>query len=175
MIEDNIKKLLAEDISSALTHIYDYAGQELYYYMLGMTGSNHDAEELLNELFIRIVGKKQKVAKAVRLKPYLYRMAANITRNQLKANKKRIEVLNEYSNFLEAGDGITVSDEETVRAVNALNILPIKQKQVVVMKIYMQKSFVEIGATLGISPNTVISRYRYAMKKMKNKLENDYE
>lgn len=175
MHEEEIRKLLAKDVPSALTHIYDYAGQELYYYMTGMTGSTHDAEELLNELFIRIVEKKHKVAKAIRLKSYLYKMAINITRDRLKANKKRIEVLKEYSSFLEASNGVSVSDEEIARAVNVMAILPVKQKEVVVMKIYMEKSFVDIGAALGISPNTVISRYRYAMKKMKNKLEQNYE
>ncbi|MCK4982694.1 MAG: sigma-70 family RNA polymerase sigma factor, partial [Victivallaceae bacterium] len=167
------KKLLAENEAAALTQIYNYAGQELYYYMTGMTGSTHDAEELLNELFIKIVEKKQKVAKAIRLKSYLYKMAANIARDRLKANKKHAEALSNYSNFLEAIDDISVSKEETSKAINAMNILPVKQREVVVMKIYMKKTFVEIGATLNISPNTAISRYRYAMKKMKSKLEQE--
>ena len=173
MVEEDIKKLLAEDNLAALSRIYDYVGQELYYYLAGMTGSTHDAEELLNELFIRIVDKKRQVAEAVHLKSYLYKMAANISRDHLKNNKKRLEALKEYSDFLEAGDGVPVSEAEIAKAVNALNVLPPEQKEVVVMKIYLQKSFVAIGAALNISPDTAISRYRYAMKKLKNNLERE--
>jgi RNA polymerase sigma-70 factor (ECF subfamily) len=175
MYEEEIKKLLIDNQPAALSRIYDFAGEELYYYMTGLTGSSHDSEELLNELFIKIVDKRLKVAKAKRLKSYLYKMAGNIARDHLKANKKRAKILKDYSDFLEAGNDKTISDEETAKAIKAMETLPAKQKEVVIMKIYMDKSFVEIGNILSISPNTAISRYRYAMEKMKKFLEQNHE
>ena len=53
----------------------------------------------------------------------------------------------------------------------ALAALPPEQQAVVVLKIYQQHSFAEIGARLGLSLNTVASRYRYALAKLRHTLE----
>jgi RNA polymerase sigma-70 factor (ECF subfamily) len=48
----------------------------------------------------------------------------------------------------------------------ALRRLPPEQAEVVVLKIWEAMTFAEIGRILGASPNTVASRYQYAMAKL---------
>ena len=57
---------------------------------------------------------------------------------------------------------------EQLQAVLAL--LPQQQREVIVMKIYKQKTFLEISRHLGLSQNTVASRYRYGMEKLRTLL-----
>jgi len=52
----------------------------------------------------------------------------------------------------------------------ALARLPQPQREVIVMKIYRQKTFLEISRLLGLSQNTVASRYRYGMEKLRTLL-----
>jgi RNA polymerase sigma-70 factor (ECF subfamily) len=52
----------------------------------------------------------------------------------------------------------------------ALASLPRPQREVIVMKIYRQKTFLEISRLLGISQNTAASRYRYGMEKLRTLL-----
>jgi RNA polymerase sigma-70 factor, ECF subfamily len=49
--------------------------------------------------------------------------------------------------------------------------LPRDQREVLVMKIWNELTFAEIGETLGISQNTAASRYRYALASLKKVLQ----
>ena len=52
----------------------------------------------------------------------------------------------------------------------ALGKLPPPQAEVVVLKIWEEMTFAEIGEVLGQSPNTAASRYRYALQKLSQHL-----
>jgi RNA polymerase sigma-70 factor (ECF subfamily) len=45
--------------------------------------------------------------------------------------------------------------------------LPQDQREVIVLKIWHDHTFEEIGELLGISPNTAAGRYRYGLQKLK--------
>ena len=61
--------------------------------------------------------------------------------------------------------------EETHREVwSALTTLPPEQAEVVVLKIWEELTFAQIGHILDISPNTVASRYQYAIAKLTRRL-----
>jgi RNA polymerase sigma-70 factor (ECF subfamily) len=52
----------------------------------------------------------------------------------------------------------------------ALNQLPGDQREVIVMKIWGELTFAQIGEALRISPNTAASRYRYAIARLEIEL-----
>jgi RNA polymerase sigma-70 factor (ECF subfamily) len=61
--------------------------------------------------------------------------------------------------------------EESHRAVwSALRTLPPEQAEVVVLKIWEELTFAQIGDVLQISPNTAASRYQYAIVKLTSRL-----
>ena len=53
----------------------------------------------------------------------------------------------------------------------ALARLPVEQREVVALKVDGELTFAEIGAVMGISPNTAASRYRYALGKLRAELK----
>jgi len=53
----------------------------------------------------------------------------------------------------------------------AIGRLPASQTEVVLLKIWEEMTFVEIGGVLSESPNTVASRYRYALQKLSHFLQ----
>jgi RNA polymerase sigma-70 factor (ECF subfamily) len=53
-----------------------------------------------------------------------------------------------------------------------LKDLPEKFSEVIVMKVWGERTFAEIGETLGISQNTAASRYRYGLEALKRHLSN---
>lgn len=66
----------------------------------------------------------------------------------------------------EAGDR-----EERRRAIEAaMARLPAEQREVLVLKIWQECTFEQVGELLGISPNTAASRYRYALGALKREL-----
>jgi RNA polymerase sigma-70 factor (ECF subfamily) len=53
---------------------------------------------------------------------------------------------------------------------SSLRKLPQEQREVLVLKIWGELTFEEIGRTIGASPNTAASRYRYALNRLKRQL-----
>ena len=63
------------------------------------------------------------------------------------------------------------SDDETrLQLEDKLKELPEKFAEVIVMKIWGERTFAEIGEILGISQNTAASRYRYGLEALKKSL-----
>jgi RNA polymerase sigma-70 factor (ECF subfamily) len=64
---------------------------------------------------------------------------------------------------------MAVAPEEAELAASvetALGALPEEQREVLVMKIWGELTFSQIGQALAISPNTAASRYRYAIERL---------
>ena len=59
-------------------------------------------------------------------------------------------------------------DERQQALLRAVDRLPEQQKEVLTLKIWGELTFDEIARTLDISLNTVASRYRYALQKLKD-------
>ena len=58
-------------------------------------------------------------------------------------------------------------DERKKALLHAIERLPPEQKEVITLKIWSELTFDEIARTLDLSLNTVASRYRYALDKLK--------
>ena len=61
-------------------------------------------------------------------------------------------------------------DERRVAIEHALARLPREQREVLILKIWGELTFEQIGAELDISPNTAASRYRYALGALRREL-----
>jgi DNA-directed RNA polymerase specialized sigma24 family protein len=59
------------------------------------------------------------------------------------------------------------------QAMQALANLPQDQREVIVLKIWHEYTFEEIGNLLSISPNTAAGRYRYGLQKIKTSFNGD--
>jgi RNA polymerase sigma-70 factor (ECF subfamily) len=58
-------------------------------------------------------------------------------------------------------------------AMQCLSELPPDQREVIVLKIWHQYTFDEIGRLLDISPNTAAGRYRYGLQKLRTCLKGE--
>jgi RNA polymerase sigma-70 factor (ECF subfamily) len=56
-------------------------------------------------------------------------------------------------------------------AMHAMTELPQDQREVIVLKIWHEYTFEQIGELLEISPNTAAGRYRYGLQKLRNSLK----
>jgi RNA polymerase sigma-70 factor (ECF subfamily) len=52
-----------------------------------------------------------------------------------------------------------------------LKKLPAKFSEVIIMKVWGNHTFAEVGEILGVSLNTVASRYRYGLERLRKALE----
>jgi len=140
-------------------------------YLVGMLCSRHDAEDALQEVFVTVARKRSTVAGARHLKSYLFRLARNVALNRIKKSRRRREREEKATEWLILDSGSEQGDERTRELERALAALPEKQRSVTVLKFYRNKTFREIAEMLDISENTAASRYRYAMAKLKDYMQ----
>lgn len=166
--DDEIRAHLADGNASALDMIWTAYASDMLGYLVGMLCSRHDAEDALQEVFVTVARKRATVAGARHLKSYLFRLARNTALNRIKKSKRRQEREEKATEWLILDSGSEQGDERTHRLGAALAALPEKQRTVVVLKFFRDKTFREVGELLDISENTAASRYRYAMTKLKD-------
>jgi RNA polymerase sigma-70 factor (ECF subfamily) len=170
---DNVlRTALAGNDPVAVRLLWDHYAKDLLAYLQAILCSLHDAEDVLQMVFVRIVRKRHQLAKARCLDAYIFRIARNEALRLIgrrKADKTAETVKDPW--FIKS-ESNRESEDPAERLQTALARLPQPQREVIVMKTYRHKTFLEISQLLGLSQNTVASRYRYGMEKLRILLEN---
>ncbi|MBN2590138.1 MAG: sigma-70 family RNA polymerase sigma factor [Sedimentisphaerales bacterium] len=149
----------------------DYAN-ELYKYALVILTDSEDANDAIQQVFIEILRKK-KYLSIQSYKQYLLVAVRNKCYDIIKKRNHLNKLKADYSSmqFLEVVEECKDYEDERILVERAIRKLPIKQREIIYWKIYENKTFKEIGEIVEMSVNTVTSRYRYAMDKLKEYLE----
>jgi RNA polymerase sigma-70 factor (ECF subfamily) len=144
------------------------AGLILYGRALGL--SHGEAEDVLQETFLALMQKNQLPREP---EHYCLRSFRNRALNHRRSLWRRLTRELEAKRWFDAAPGESQAERDATRC---LAQLPMEQREVIVLKIWNQYTFEEIGGLLEISPNTAAGRYRYGLQKIKVQLEEaDYE
>lgn len=139
------------------------------------------AEDLLQDVFIKVVQtlNSDKYNEEGKFQPWLMRIAHNLAIDYFRKSKRYPTIIMEDGanlfNTLRFAEE-TVEDlqikEDTLDLVRKLiDELPETQKQVLIMRHYMDLSFQEIAEQTGVSINTALGRMRYALINMRKKMK----
>jgi RNA polymerase sigma-70 factor (ECF subfamily) len=170
--DNTLRAALAQNDPAAVELMWDRYANDLFAYLLVVLCSRHDAEDVLQTVFLRIVRKRHRLAKARRPDAYVYKIARNEAFSFISRRKRERKVKAANESWLIVPEEKQETNELVEQMQAALVRLPQSQREVIIMKIYKQKTFLEIGRLLGLSQNTVASRYRYGMEKLRTLLEN---
>lgn len=149
---------------------------ELRRFVMGVLRCHEQANDVLQITFAKAV-ELGHTAREETLKGWLFRVAYNEA-----IVVKRKQAVQARANEELAARGLpgSLSPEtplvrlETVHRVRvAVDQLPIEQQQVVRMRMYDDKKFVDIAAELGVPLGTVLTRMQLALKKLKKFLDAD--
>jgi len=135
-----------------------------------------EAEDLLQEAFVRIwrlYGHTGEVAPGLvyrAIRRLAIDWARSIDRRQARENRVALDGPLSFS-----FDRTLEQDERKQALLRAVERLPDQQKEVVTLKIWGELTFDEIARTLDESLNTVASRYRYALEKLRDWVPEELE
>jgi RNA polymerase sigma-70 factor, ECF subfamily len=167
-VTNEIRLRLAAGDPSALEMIWLEYASDLLGYLAALHCSRNDAEDTLQEVFVTIAKKRASVAGARLLKPYLFQLARNIALNRRKQSKRIRDRAETISDWLVPVEEAPPDEEHRIQKLAAkLAELPEKQRSVLVLKFYRDKTLREIGSLLGISENTAASCFRYGIEKLR--------
>ena len=170
--DDPIRAALARDDPAAVELLWDRYAGDLFAFLQAMLRCRQDAEDVLQMIFVKIVRKRRQLAGARRLDAYVYQIARNEASRFARRRQRKRAVEPAGESWLSVADGGSAHVELAEQLETILARLPQRQREVVVLKIYREKTFQEIARLLDVSQNTVASRYRYAMEKLRVWLQN---
>jgi len=138
------------------------------------------AEDLLQDTFIKAVNtiKGGRYNEEGKFAPWLSRIAHNLAIDHFRKEKRYPEVVLEDGSrvfdsiqFAEEGyESVQMMKETKSKIRDFIKELPVEQKQVLIMRHYLQMSFQEIADRSGVSINTALGRMRYALINLRKKM-----
>ena len=148
-----------------------------------------DAEDILQDVFYRLVEANRLLMPIEHVTGWLFRVARNritdLFRKKEPENFSEIEPANEGGGLLQFEDLLPSPDAgpEALYARNvlleelelALDELPEEQREVFVAHEFDGRSFKEMSAETGVSVNTLLSRKRYAVLHLRERLQSVYD
>ncbi len=135
------------------------AGLLLYGRALGL--SHGEAEDVLQETFLALVQRAEAPSQP---EYYCLRSFRNRALNYRRSLWRRLARELESQRWFERSAPESPHEREAMRC---LAQLPPEQREVIVLKIWHEYTFEQIGELLELSPNTAAGRYRYGLQKLK--------
>ena len=147
----------------------------LYYHIRNMVLNHDDADDVLQNTFIKVFGNLKNFNGDSKLYSWMYRIATNeaITFMQQRAKKQGIsneEAQQKAINKLES-DVFFDGDDIQLKLQKAIAKLPEKQRIVFMMKYYDELKYEQISEILGTSVGGLKASYHHAVAKIKEFLE----
>ena len=139
------------------------------------------AEDLLQDVFVKVLHtlNSDKYNEEGKFQPWVMRIAHNLAIDYFrKAKRYPTILLEDGSNLLnsmsfaeDSSEEQRIKEETLAWVRNLIDELPEAQKEVVIMRHYLDMSFQEIAEQTGVSINTALGRMRYALNHIRKKMK----
>jgi RNA polymerase sigma-70 factor (ECF subfamily) len=154
----------------------------VYCYAYHLTQDRHEADDLFQESWLRIVKKMPEQIKTKSLKAWIFTIITNIYRDDLRKKRIRRLFLSQKNENTREEESLNlhsrISPQEADKEMNdlnkeifsAVNRLPEKQRRVFILKELSGFKQTDIGDILGLPLGTVKSLMHRAVKKLQGEL-----
>jgi RNA polymerase sigma-70 factor (ECF subfamily) len=179
--DNELIKLVRQVSPERYAEIIERYQGKLFAYLYRLVGSRDEAEDLLQDVFIKAYRNLQSYDAERKFSSWVYRIAHNEAVNHIK--RRSLKRFIPWEDVTATKDKLEMSSVEEDAQVNwirketsqevdqAINRLPFKYKQVLVLRYYSDKSYEEISAILGRPVNTVGTLINRAKKKLSEELK----
>ncbi|MHC4456230.1 MAG: RNA polymerase sigma factor [Planctomycetota bacterium] len=158
--------------AESFAELVDMYSSQLYGYFYRLTGNSEISDDLLSEVFVRLV-EKIRSYKGGSFESWLFKVASNIFHDYLRGKQRRRKLLDVRKRQLESekqevklseGDGID-------RLQMQLGRLDADSRELIMLRFYSQLSFKEIAAMRSEPIGTTLSKLHRGLKKLKESME----
>ncbi len=186
--QDLVKSILDGNLDDFEAIIERYENKLKRYIMRISKLSNEDAEDILQEIFIKVYTNLASYNPDMSFSAWIYRIARNTTisfyrKNNSKGKDLHVDIDDEILNYISKDDldiELKLSKEEEERKLNeALNKLSEDEKELILLYYYENKSYTDISDILKMPIGTVsvkLHRIKNKIKRiLKEELNLEYE
>ncbi len=179
--QELIQQFLAGKQSSLEILINKYKNR-VYTYILLIVKKPEVADDIFQDTFIKVINslKKNKYIDNGKFVSWVTRIAHNLVidyfRKEKKLNTKsningEIDLFNSPKFSEKTIEDNLIADQISKDVKQIIDELPTEQREIIIMRHYMDLSFKEIAEETGVSINTALGRMRYAIINLRKIIE----
>lgn len=151
----------------ALGELYEKYNTSVYRTALAITRDENVAEDILQEVFLRVHTYAHKIDQTVPLGPWLYRVTVNMAYSWARQVKRWLhsfqDVLDRWASPTQWRPEVAVEDEEWRQILEqAVDALSPRHRVVIILHYLEELSLKEIAYIMQVPEGTVKSRLHYA-------------
>ncbi len=174
LLEKDIVQRLKSGEVQAFDEIYNLYSKRIYRFAYSFLKTKVNAEEIVQEVFLRVWENRAKINKYYSFKAFLFTISHNIIIDNFRENLKE----QKYVEFLKENAVVFHSDTEKSMEYSELNkmywdaidLLPERRRLIFKLHRIEGLSYSEISQKLNISNKTVENQMSSALKFLKEKL-----
>src|SRR5438046_1344285 len=156
----------------AFTELYLRFRQRVFSYCLRMLGSSAEAEDLYQEVFIRVYQRAHQFAEDKSLAGWIFTIAHNLCLNRIR-DRKTFENIDELRHL--AAPNVEVGDDWAIRIQAALDEVPPENREPFLLFEYQGLSYSEIAEVMKLTVPAVKSRIYRSREQLRLLLEPYYK
>jgi RNA polymerase sigma-70 factor (ECF subfamily) len=157
----------------------------IYNFIFRFVRDAAQAEDVMQETFLRVIKGAEAYERQAKFTTWLYTIARNLCVDASRRGKHRkaasldapvgdedgAALIDMVSDGKEGADRAAIDRELRVRMQKAIAALPDEQREIFLLREMADLQFNEIAKVVGCPENTVKSRMRYALEKLREALE----
>jgi RNA polymerase sigma-70 factor (ECF subfamily) len=159
----------------ALRCIYEKYRNDLLKVATALLNDRNGVEDVLHDVFVSFAQGVGNFQLRGSLKGYLSICIANRARDKNRAKqRKRTVGLDNVGTVRSDSSGpvhLAVRGELSERLASAMAQLSCEQREIIILHLQSRTRFRQIAKSKGVSANTIRSRYRYGLKKLRSILD----
>ena len=167
---DAFERLSKDDIT-ALEDVYDVCANDVYGLAIWSTGSQADASDIVQEVFLKLVRKRQALAAIQKPRNYIlqitHRLGIDFYRNRQRRIKQEEPISLLEPLFLDP----QINQDDRIQLHNAIAKLNSKQREVLYLRYFVGLSFSEIADVSDLNLFTAAGRCRLAIQRLRGMLK----
>ena len=151
--------------------LYELISGNVYGFALSITKNTHDAEDVLQETFLKVYSKAGEYIPEGKPLAWIFRIARNLSLTKIRDRSKECDL--DENRPVELDFSFIANVEQKLLLEKLFEILSDEEKQILLLHSANGMKHRQIADLLGLSLNTVLSKYHRGIKKLKEAVRRD--
>jgi RNA polymerase sigma-70 factor (ECF subfamily) len=163
--DEDLMAAVASGDEAALTALIDRYAASVHAHLLRHSGSREDADDLLQETWVRVARSAKSFDTARRFRSWIYGIASNLARDLFRRRMTKERALRTLAVNLPATPSADSVDRGELR--ERIAELPENMRAVLLLRYYEGMSEAEMAEVLNVPRGTVKSRLHAALRRLR--------
>ena len=176
--DHNLVQLLQKGNVAAFDSLFEGYSQKLYGFALKYFKNEMDAEELVQEVFVKVWENRQTLKSELSFKSYLFTIALNHIRKHFNKKATSLRYLENLQNEPEFAENQGIQEDDYESALQQINLIieqmPPRRREIFTKSKLEGKSSKVIAAELNISAGTVDNQVSEALGFIRSRLKTEH-